>query len=205
MNPSDLSHSAGRVGRLIFPVFVAGLVHVATLKLNLLRALAIPIDRGAEWRGRPLLGSNKTWRGVLLMTALTGGFAQLQAFMSRSEDGQSIACRTSPWIAGGLVGLSYCLAELPNSFVKRRLGIAPGSRSTRAAPAQYILDQIDSAVGCTLAMRFLYRTRRAEIALAFVLGTALHAGVDVVLYVIGVKGNEWRIAQTSKRRTFLLF
>jgi CDP-archaeol synthase len=180
-----------RVAWLILPVTMAGMAHVAVLKTGVLRALTVPIDSGKQWRGRPLLGSNKTWRGVLLMTGFTAGFTQLQSWIeSRAHDGMpgvSRDYRTSAWLAGGVMGLSYCLAELPNSFVKRRLGIPPGARSARSSLLQYAVDQIDSVVGCLAALRLYYRPSRVESALAFVLGAAIHTGVDQLLYVLGVK------------------
>lgn len=175
-----------RVVRLIFPVLTAGLVHVAVLKTDLLHGLAIPLDAGRVWRGRRLFGVNKTWRGVLLMTALTAGFTRLQviAWPQKSPEGRSWA---NPWVAGSLMGLSYCMAELPNSAVKRQFGIPPGGRARQSAMLQYVADQTDSVAGCLIAARFLYRTPPPELAAAFLLGTLIHIGVDRMLYAIGVK------------------
>jgi hypothetical protein len=170
---------------------MAGLAHVVVLKADVLRCLALPIDAGTQWRGRPLLGSNKTWRGVLTMTALTAGFTHLQSLVEGRKHHRVLSVcsdyRTDPWIVGSLIGLSYCLAELPNSFVKRRLGIAPGARSTRASLVQYLVDQVDSVLGCLVALRRLYPLQRGGVALSFVLGAAIHLGVDRLTYVIGVK------------------
>jgi CDP-archaeol synthase len=183
--------SAARVGWLILPVTLAGLAHVAVLKADVLRRLAMPLDVGTHWRGRPLLGSNKTWRGVLTMTALTAAFTHLQSLVEgRMRHGVFRVChgyRTSPWVAGSSMGLSYCMAELPNSFVKRRLGIAPGARSTGASSLQYLTDQADSVFGCLIALRLLYPLQCEEMALSFVLGAAVHIGVDRLTYMIGVK------------------
>ncbi len=182
---------AARVGWLMLPVILAGLAHVLVLKSDALRRLAIPLDRGKQWRGRPLLGSNKTWRGVLLMTAGTAVLTHLQSIVGPPRHHRRLSIRpdyqTRPWIAGSILGLSYCLAELPNSFVKRRLGVAPGAQSVRAGLVQYVVDQIDSVIGCLVALRFLYRPRPGEVALAFVLGSTIHIGVDQFAHAIGVK------------------
>lgn len=182
---------AGRVGWLMLPVIMAGLAHVVVLKTDVLRRLALPIDGGKQWRTRPLLGSNKTWRGLLLMSACTAGFTHLQSLVGRQGHDDLFSVwrdyRVGPWLAGSIMGLSYCLAELPNSFIKRRLGIPPGARSAHAAPVQYVVDQTDSVIGCLVALRTFYRPRRGEVVLAFVLGSAIHIGVDRLLHVIGVK------------------
>jgi hypothetical protein len=125
------------------------------------------------------------------MTVFSAGFTHLQAMIeNRSHTSVLDVCRhyrLSPWIVGSSMGASYCLAELPNSFVKRRLGIAPGAGSPHAGPIQYLADQADSVLGCLLALRFLYPLRRGEAALAFVLGTGVHMGVDRLAHALGVK------------------
>ncbi len=183
-----------RVGWLILPVVAAGLAHAVVLKTGVLPWLAMPIDGGRQWGSRPLFGANKTWRGMLVMTAVTAGGTRLQARIGRNRHdlvlGLTNEYRTSPSIAGGIIGLSYSLAELPNSFVKRRLGLPPGARSGRWPTVQYVVDQADSVIGCLLALRLLYRPRRGEVALALALGTTVHVGVDQLLYALGAKSRE---------------
>jgi CDP-2,3-bis-(O-geranylgeranyl)-sn-glycerol synthase len=186
--PRSAAHLA-RVAWLILPVILAGLGHVAVLKTRLIPRLAWPLDGGRQWGGRPLYGPNKTWRGLLVMTALTGWLTLLQAAVERRlpEPGVTSGYRLPPWLAGSLMGLTYCLAELPNSFVKRRLGIPPGGRWTAHGRTQYIVDQIDSVAGCVAALRLLYRAQPGDLSRAFLLGAAAHIGVDQLLYAIGVK------------------
>lgn len=177
---------------LVFPVVLGGLGHVAVLKTNVLSSLAVPIDNGARWRGRPVFGANKTWRGIVLMTGLTALASGGQAALVRRTRWTSAvdvlqSARVSSWLTGALCGLTYCLAELPNSFVKRQLGIAPGARTTRASRFQYMVDQADSVAGCLLALRLLYRSTASELLTAFALGTTIHIGIDQLIYAIGVK------------------
>jgi hypothetical protein len=179
---------------LVLPVVVSGIGHVAVLKTNLLRSLAVPIDNGARWRGRPVFGANKTWRGVVLMTGLTALASGTQAALVRRNrwtSGLNVlqSARVNSWLTGALCGLTYCLAELPNSFVKRQLGIAPGARGTRASRLQYVVDQADSVAGCLLALRLLYRAAASELLTAFALGLTIHIGVDQLIYAIGIKSH----------------
>jgi hypothetical protein len=177
---------------LVLPVVLGGLGHVAVLKTNVLRSLAVPIDNGARWRGRPVFGANKTWRGIVLMTGLTALASGSQAALARRKRWTSAldvlqSARVNAWLMGALCGLTYCLAELPNSFVKRQLGIAPGARATRASRLQYVVDQADSVAGCLLALRLLYRAAARELITAFALGITIHIGIDQLIYAIGVK------------------
>ena len=177
---------------LVLPVVLGGLGHVAVLKTNVLSSLAVPIDNGARLRGRPVFGENKTWRGIALMTGLTALTSGAQAALARRNRWTSAldvlqSARVNAWLTGALCGLTYCLAELPNSFVKRQLGIAPGARATRASRLQYVVDQADSVAGCLVALSVLYRAAARELITAFALGITVHIGIDQLIYAIGVK------------------
>jgi hypothetical protein len=156
---------------LISPVVAAGIVHSMVIKTDALRRLAVPLDGGRTFRGEALFGEHKTWRGLAVMVVVSTTTAA--------------AIGLSP-VLGACLGGAYSLAELPNSFVKRRLGIAPGARSLRGAAIQYVADQGDSAAGCTLAL-IPFVSGTALLATVFVLGFAIHAAVDALLYAFGVK------------------
>jgi CDP-diglyceride synthetase len=190
---------------MITPVLVAGLGQVVVLKTDTLSGLAAPLDGGLHWRGKPLLGPRKTWRGVVIMTALSALVARAQAGAARhSRLLASVSPfdyeRVNPWFLGVALGLGYCLAELPNSFVKRRLGIAPAGTTDRWAWLQYLVDQSDSLAGCLVALRPFYRPSRAEAGLAFGTGLALHVGVDQLMHALGVKQRGYRPSQKIPRR-----
>ena len=187
-----MSRLAGRVAWMVTPVLVAGLGQVLVLKIGLLPGLAVPLDRGVHWRGKALLGPQKTWRGVIVMTTLSALVATTQAgAASRSRRLRAFSPfdydRINAGLLGVTLGLGYCLAELPNSFVKRRLGIDPAGRANRLAWLQYLVDQSDSVAGCLVALRFFYRPTRLETGTAFATGLLLHVGVDQLMHTLGVK------------------
>ncbi len=177
-----MTRRAERAAWLTAPILIAGLVHVAVITLDLAPGLARPIDAGRRWRGLPVLGSNKTWRGIVVMpvaTAITIATQQTLAARSpRLEAIVPLAGRTPPWIVGAICGAAYVFAELPNSFVKRRLGIAPGMSAPRARAGQYVVDQLDSVVGCAFAIRAFYRIQTVDAAAAALLGAACHVVVE---------------------------
>ena len=179
----SVTRRAERAAWLTAPILIAGLLHVAVITLDLAPTLARPIDAGRRWRGRPLLGKNKTWRGFVVMPAATAiTIAAQQALAARSPHLAALAPlrRAAPpgWIVGAICGAAYVVAELPNSFVKRRLGIAPGTSARRARAAQYVVDQLDSVVGCAVAIRTLYRIETIDAAASALLGAACHVGVE---------------------------
>ena len=194
---SPLSRHAGRVAWIVTPVLLAGLGQVIVLKTGLLAGLAVPIDRGLLWRGKPVLGTRKTWRGVIVMTTLSALVAGGQAVAARHSARLRALSpfdydRTNPWLLGFTLGLGYCLAELPNSFVKRRLDIAPAGTTDKWAWLQYLVDQSDSVAGCLVALRFFYKPSGLETSVAFSAGLALHVGVDQLMHAWGLKRRAYR-------------
>jgi hypothetical protein len=189
---SSASSVTRRIERAVWltaPVLIAGLVHVAVIILDLAPQLARPIDAGRRWRGRPLLGRNKTWRGLVVMPAVTATtIAAQQALAGRSRHLAAVAPlrRGAPpdRSVGAICGAAYVVAELPNSFVKRRLGIAPGSSAPRARVAQYVVDQLDSVVGCAVAIRMLYRIDTVDAAASALLGAGCHVAVERLMRVL---------------------
>ena len=105
--------------------------------------LSYPLDGGIRFfDGRPLLGSSKTIRGVVLAVAVTSAAAPLI--------GLEVAI-------GALLGIVAMAGDLFSSFVKRRLDMAPSSRAVG-------LDQIPEALFPLLACRGLLPLTFADIA-----------------------------------------
>ncbi len=180
---------AERAAWLTAPILLAGLAHVAVITLDLAPGLARPIDAGRRWRGRPLLGANKTWRGFVVMPAATAmTIAAQQILAARSPRLAALAplAARAPaaWVVGAICGAAYVVAELPNSFVKRRLGIAPGTSAPRARMAQYIVDQLDSVVGCALAIRTFYAIEAVDAAATALLGAGCHVAVERMMRLL---------------------
>jgi CDP-diglyceride synthetase len=112
-------------------------------KLILGEAYATPIDGNTPFiDGRPLFGTSKTIRGVvvsLLVTALAAPLIGLQ------------------FKFGLLVAASTMAGDLLSSFVKRRFGLAPSSKATG-------LDQIPEAILPLLACRSAFSLTAIDIA-----------------------------------------
>jgi CDP-archaeol synthase len=173
--------TAVRVLYLIAPAVAAGLLHAVVIKCDLLRVLARPLDGG-----RGILGSNKTWRGVVVMLAGSTASVGLQGVVDLETLALVDYREPLTLLLGLALGAGYSLAELPNSFVKRRLGVAPGRRARRFAPLQYVADQGDSVLGATLAVALFVRDAEV-LVLVVAVGFALHAAIDRLLYALDVK------------------
>jgi CDP-archaeol synthase len=105
--------------------------------------LAYPLDGGARFLDdRPLFGSSKTIRGVVLAVIVTSLGAPLLGL------GASV---------GLLVSSLSMLGDLVSSFVKRRFALAPSSRATG-------LDQVPEALFPLLACQIALPLTALDIA-----------------------------------------
>jgi len=153
------------------PVVIGGVLHMLAVTRDYLPALRLPIHAG-------LFGANKTWRGVLLVPLLTA-FGALCLWPAEQWLGPQALLGQPLWLAGLIAGLGYVLAELPNSWLKRRLGIAPGHTPSRWT---VLGDQLDSGLGVALAY-WLYLDLPTTVGLLYVLTFPLTAlGVKRLLY-----------------------
>lgn len=132
-------------GYLQIPVIIGGVLHMIIVTHNILPQLTIPIHK--HW-----FGANKTWRGMLAVPSLTafGAFCLwpiewLLAEHAVFPHGLGLL------LAGLIAGTGYVLAELPNSYMKRRLGIAAGATPDKNRWFFTALDQIDSGIGVAIA------------------------------------------------------
>jgi len=143
---------------LLLPLLGGALAHGVCMRTGWLGALARPIDRGRTFRGRPLFGESKTFRGPILVAAGGAAVWVLQRSVLHRVDAfaalELVDYATLPGIAFGALACAAAeLSELPNSFMKRQLGIKPGGTARGAAGTLfYVLDQVDVLFGYWLVL-----------------------------------------------------
>tara|TARA_B110000908_G_C9997939_1_gene332808 strand:- start:45 stop:569 length:525 start_codon:yes stop_codon:yes gene_type:complete len=158
------------------PLVLGNVLHMIVVKRNWFKSIAFPISR-------KMFGDTKTYRGVIVLPILTGLFALLSSYYFGSFE---ISIAYDAFIGFGL-GLAYILAELPNSYIKRRLGIATGAQSKKYKYVQYFTDKADSLIGVLtfyfLATNFSFKT----ILGLFCVGLVIHVSISQLLVVIKIK------------------
>jgi len=179
---------------LALPVIAGGLLHIAAIKIDAFGPLArMPVDGGLTWRGRRLCGDNKTVRGVILMIAATTLCAVLQGLIeSHVEWARALslpgAGRLDPVRWGLLLGTGYVVGELPNSFIKRQLDVAPGGAASGwLGPMFWVIDQVDSLIGVLVLMRVAWVPPLDVVVLLFVIALTVHPAVAICMVVLGLK------------------
>jgi CDP-diacylglycerol--serine O-phosphatidyltransferase len=167
---------------LILPIVIAGVLHMLAVRWNIFPVLKIPVNAR-------LFGANKTLRGFVLMPV----FCSMGVFISHSIQislGYSSVFFTG-WLAnlglGLLLGLGYCLGELPNSWYKRRLGIPPGQSLPGRRVVSLITDHMDSLIGCLFVYGSFLVLTVMSCVFIIILGPVIHVLINLGLYAVGVR------------------
>lgn len=162
---------------LASPVIFAALLHGIVMKYELLYWLKKPMDMGVTFCGKPLFGPNKTWRGFITCAVGTVVFSYCIGYLYVNNEvfkDMSIVDfdQVDPLHFGLALGIGMTLGELPNSFLKRRIGIGSGKQGAGLPGILFrIFDQIDLLLG----IWFL---------LLFVPGFSVAKNTDVLLFSI---------------------
>lgn len=117
-------------------VVVANSAPILARQTPLLGKFTYPVDGNAYFfDGRRLLGSSKTWRGVIATLLLTSIC--------------SVVLQHS-WLTGLVVGLLAMLGDSLSSFIKRRLGMPPSKMA-------FGIDQIPESLLPIVYLHYLWQ------------------------------------------------
>lgn len=157
--------------RILYLFLPAGVANLTPPVLTRFFGPGRPIDGGRTWRGKPVFGEHKTWQGLIGGTMTGTVFFIVQHFFDHYR---------IPLMAGIAMSFGALAGDLVKSFVKRRLGAAPG--------APWIpFDQIDYILGAiVLSLPFLRLTWREIIAVVVIYAVA-HVIVSMSGYALHFK------------------
>jgi CDP-2,3-bis-(O-geranylgeranyl)-sn-glycerol synthase len=176
---------------LIGAFVMAGMAQTAWFASPVSHRFAWPLDGGATFRRRRVFGDNKTLRGFVVMVPAASLAFALLALVTREPAGAGLWPLSIAGYArlGACAGLGFMLGELPNSFVKRQLGIAPGdrTRSAMGAALQFAIDRIDSGLGMLSAVSVVAPTPALTWLLVLVIGPTFHWAFSVAMFYLGLK------------------
>lgn len=164
---------------LLLPILVAGVFLIYTIKRKLFKPLCVPIDGGKKFQGRPIFGSNKTWRGIVIYVIGSIVVCCILWLGTRNDlTWIHPIFSNNPIILGILYGVSYSCGELINSFIKRRLRIRPGHSSNMV---QYFFDTVDGIVLTILVLSIVYGANWLQLLLVLLIGIVVHLSTDWVM------------------------
>jgi len=175
---------------LFAPLIVASSLAGIVMRFDLWPSLRRPIDAGRTLHGRRWFGDHKTWRGVVIaiigcivtvavqkyaLSAVVGAVALVE------YQGVNVA------LFGAAMGAGAMLGELPNSFVKRQLGIDSGKTGRGIIRAFfYVWDQVDVLSSWVFVSCWVRPTFHL-VATSFGLALAIHPLVSLIGYAVGAR------------------
>ena len=128
--------------------------------------LAYPLDAGKKYfDGRPLFGASKTYRGIISSVIVTSGSAELIGYSFQT---------------GILFAITSLTGDLASSFIKRRLGRPPSSRTLG-------LDQLPESI---FPLLFFWQTLGLNIPIAVTVVIIFFAGEIIlsrILYRLNIR------------------
>ncbi len=166
---------------LLLGLFAAGILETYLWKTPIFEWANFPIQ--PQW-----FGENKRWRGLLslpltnlLVTYCFQSFEQVTqvvpAAWTSFTDVNALAY-------GLLIGFVCNLAELPNSFIKRRLQIPAGAQG---GPWTFLFDHIDSSTGIVLLWGLYFHFPVHLVLTGTIVSPLLFMSATVIRIRLGLK------------------
>jgi CDP-2,3-bis-(O-geranylgeranyl)-sn-glycerol synthase len=168
------------------PAGAANVAPIIAARLPYLSKLSAPLDHGLKYKGRPILGKNKTWRGLISGIVTASTVVYIQQLMWQTGDIKFLSSASmdyisySPFLLGTLFGAGALLGDASKSFFKRQRNTPPGS-------SWFPFDQIDYVVGGCLALAFVARLSALEYLLILWIWFGMHLFFSYLGYLLKLK------------------
>ncbi len=168
---------------LMLPAYFANMSPVLFKKINLFE---YPIDFNKTLNNKPLLGKNKTFRGLIFGIIFAVVIAYAQFLLYNIEFFRSISFMNyQNWfLVGFLLGLGALTGDLVKSFFKRRLDIEPG--------AKFIpFDQIDFVIGALIFIIPIFNVSLQILLTSLLLSFLLHITINHIAFYLKIRNEKW--------------
>jgi CDP-2,3-bis-(O-geranylgeranyl)-sn-glycerol synthase len=159
---------------LFLPAGMANMTPVLASKIPLLRDWKTPMDLGLSFRGKRLLGDNKTWRGVVAGVVVGGAVCYYLELAIHNSPSYGV------FLFGAWLSLGALVGDAVESFFKRQ-------RGTPAGQSWFPLDQIDYILGGLLFIYPLVRPSLATMAYVLAIYFVMHVSIVYIFYLLHVR------------------
>ncbi len=133
-----------------------------------------------------LLGSNKTWRGIIA-AILTGGLVfwlQQLLYALGFRQFALIAYSDFSVALGFMLGAGAILGDLVKSYLKRGYNLPPGARWLP-------WDQLDFVFGGIIFSWFVYVPPAEVVLVLLVISPVLHIAINHIAYWLRIRKEKW--------------
>lgn len=160
----------------MMPVFVSGIF----------KKLAFPLDLGKKLNNQRILGDHKTFRGFFfgILAAIAVFYAQQILYNYSFFQELSLIDYDNTVFFGFWIGFGALFFDLIKSFLKRRIGIAPGK-------PWLIADQLDYVIGAIVFMSYLYAPGWIEVLLIIAISVILTILVKHIGFWLKIGREKW--------------
>lgn len=171
------------------PAYLTNMIPSLSATLGIFKCLAKPVDFGKKIKDSPILGSHKTWRGVivgpisgilivLLQRWLFSNFSAIReiSFFDYQE--------INILLFGFLIGLGTICGDLFFAFIKRRLKLKPGARFLP-------WDQINYVIGAAIFLSPFFKIEIKVWMVLLVLSPLLHITATQLGFILGLSRSRW--------------
>lgn len=170
------------------PAYFTNMTPPLIKRAGLFNFIAKPVDFGKKIGGNPILGSHKSWRGVLfgiiagiLIALLQTGLYKFQFIKGISLIDYS---QINILFFGFLISSGAVFGDLLFAFVKRRLKKEPGRRFIP-------FDQTNYVIGAFIFLQPFFKLSLLVWLTIFFLTFFLHILVNYFGYLLGLHKAKW--------------
>jgi CDP-2,3-bis-(O-geranylgeranyl)-sn-glycerol synthase len=184
-----ITEAAVFVWKSIYLLIPGLFANMAPVLFKKVRFLAYQVDFGKKWRGKPIFGSHKTFRGFFfgILSAIIIVYIQKLLFLN-IEYFRSISfipySEYNTFLLGFLVGFGVLFGDLIESFFKRRANIKPGK-------PWIPWDQLDCVIGGLLFLFIVYIPPWQVILFLVLAIPVIHILVNHIGYYLGINKSKW--------------
>jgi CDP-2,3-bis-(O-geranylgeranyl)-sn-glycerol synthase len=176
---------------IFIPAGVANMAPVFAAHISWLKRFNAPLDGGKHFHGQRIFGANKTWRGLLAGMFLATLVLLLQQYITRHNDWflqltyqATIAGDDYTQLPALFLGPLFAIGALGGdafkSFLKRRVGVAPGKK-------WFPFDQIDFIIGGALLVAPFIRFSFAQYVMLLISWVILDMIVTYIGWLLKLK------------------
>lgn len=146
------------------------------------------VDGGRTFRGQPLFGAHKTWRGIVVATLVGGLTYSLQYWLGWQYPAMAqwfpFDVYKIPWWIGFGFGATAIFGDLIKSFFKRRF-------AKKSGQTWFPFDQLDSVIASAVLATILFDFTWVMWVLSLTVWAGLHVIANHVAFWLGMKETKW--------------
>ena len=167
----------------MLPAYFANMAPVIVKKINL---LAVPIDFNKTVNEKPILGKNKTFRGLIfgIVFAIIISYFQFLLYKDGFLRNISFFDYQNWLLLGFLMGLGALTGDLVKSFFKRRVRIPPGKRFIP-------FDQADFVIGALIFIMPIFKITFGIFVASLLLSFVLDVMVNHLAFYFKIRNEKW--------------